>query len=166
MNLTIGSTSFEITKYKKLRDKLQGTYMKIWIPEESITVDDLRALLKDNALDIIITDDAGNQTIFSGYSGFGSLTITGGEYIVEQFCDSELAHLLNEARAQIAEQQAVINTQTVALQNHAQVITEQAEKITEQTKTIEAQTEQMAALELNNKELNETVNALLGLEEE
>lgn len=146
MKVTIGTTTFEITKYKPFRDKLQGVYIKMWIPEESISFDDLRALLKNNAEDIVITDAAGNTTVLSGYRTLGPVIVAGGEYVVDQFCDSELAHLLNEARKQIEKlerEKADLQNEVVAQGNE---LFAQAETIVLQGETIATQNEQVAAL--------------------
>lgn len=155
--LTIGSTSFEIEKHKKLRDKIQGTYMKIWIPETRIDIADLRALLDGNKQDIIITDASGNEIVYSGYATLGPMIIDGGKYIVEQFCDSELAHLLNEARAALVEHQKTIAVMGQTMQKQSEELVKQGETITKQNETITEQKQtieqQKTTLEAMNQQL-------------
>ena len=141
--LTIGSTTLELNSFRKIRDKVVGVYAQIEIPTTAISHDDLKALFTDNQHDLIVTEDE-STTTYSGYATLDEIREKNGMHTVIQICTSEAIHLLNEARKQIDEQQT-------ALDNYAKVVANQVETI--------------ATLEKSNEELNETVNALLGLEE-
>ena len=141
--LTIGSTTLELNSFRKIRDKVVGVYAQIEIPTTAISHDDLKALFTDNANDLIVTEEDGSTTTYSGYATLDEIREKGEMHTVIQICTSEAIHLLNEARKQIEEQQK-------ALDNYAKVVASQVDTI--------------ATLEANNEELNNTVNALLGLE--
>lgn len=152
--LTIGSTNLELNSFRKIRDKVIGVYAQIEIPATAISHDELKALFTDNQHDLIVTEEDGSTTTYSGYAQLDEIREKAGVYTVIQICTSETIHLLNEARKQIEEQngtittmQGVIDTQNTALENHAKVITEQQATIEQQTATIAAQTEQVAVLE-------------------
>lgn len=140
--LTIGSTTLELNSFRKIRDKVVGVYAQIEIPTTAISHDDLKALFTDNQHDLIVTEDE-STTTYSGYATLDEIREKNGMHTVIQICTSEAIHLLNEARKQIDAQQT-------ALDNYAKVVAGQVETI--------------ATLEKSNEELNETVNALLGLE--
>lgn len=157
--LTIGSTTLELNSFDKKWDKIGGVYALINIPVTAISGDDLEALLDGNAEDLIVTKEDGSTETFSGYSELHHIDkdIPNGVYVVTQYCTSTAMHLLNEARKEIAtlqkektELENKVNSQAEALDNHAKIIVNQVDTIT--------------TLETQNKELNETVNALLGLE--
>jgi len=140
--LTIGSTTLELNSFRKIRDKVVGVYAQIEIPTTAISHDDLKALFTDNQHDLIVTEDE-STTTYSGYATLDEIREKNGMHTVIQICTSEAIHLLNEARKQIEEQQT-------ALDNYAKVVANQVETI--------------VTLEKSNLELNNTVNALLGLE--
>lgn len=142
MNLQIGSTNLELNSFRKIRDKVVGVYAQIEIPTTAISFEELKALFTDNQHDLIVTED-GSTTTYSGYATLDEIREKNEVFTVIQICTSEAIHLLNEARKQIDAQQT-------ALDNYAKIVASQVDTITE--------------LEANNKELNETVNALLGLE--
>lgn len=152
--LTIGSTNLELNSFRKIRDKVVGVYAQIEIPATAISHDELKALFTDNQHDLIVTEEDGSTTTYSGYAQLDEIREKAGVYTVIQICTSEAIHLLNEARKQIEEQsgtittmQGVIDNQNTALENHAKVITEQQATIEAQAETITAQTEQVAILE-------------------
>ena len=142
--LTIGSTTLELNSFSKRWDRIGGVFAQIEIPTTAISYEDLKALFTDNQYDLIVADDETTET-FSGYAELNEIkeNLTDGVYVVTQYCTATAMHLLNEARKEI-------NAQATALDNYAKVVASQVETI--------------ATLEAQNKELNETVNALLGLE--
>lgn len=144
--LTIGETTLELKQpFNKKWDRVGGVFAEIVIPTTAISYDELKALLTNNQHDLIVTEEDGSTETFSGYAELHTIKedIPSGVYVVIQYCTATAMHLLNEARKQIEAQQ-------VALDNYAKVVVSQVDTIT--------------TLEANNKELNETVNALLGLE--
>ena len=141
--LTIGETTLELKQpLIKKWDRVGGVFAEIVIPTTAISYENLKALFTDNQYDLIVTDGETTES-FSGYARLDEIREKGGDYTVVQYCTGTTMHLLNEARKQIEAQQ-------IALDNYAKVVVSQVD-------TIEA-------LETQNKELNETVNALLGLE--
>ena len=184
--LTIGSTTLEINSFRKIRDKVVGVYAQIEIPVTAISYEEVNALFKNNQHDLIVTEEDGSTTTYSGYNKWDETKEREDFYTVIQICESEAIHLLNEARKEIetlrrekAELQSEVMAQATVLETHATVITQQnsvitaqGNRITEQqtaldnyAKVVVAQVDNIATLEAQNKELNETVNALLGMEE-
>lgn len=185
ITLTIGSKSFPITSYTKKRDVKRGFYLDLYIPQTSIGMDELFNLLNNNEENIVITEADGTENIFMGFRELAAISYEGGVYNVAQVCTSEYEaqlslaqNKINEQNDVIANMQGVIEAQDSELKAHANVITQQNAVIEQQGKSIEEQqtaldnyakvvaeqVETIATLEANNKELNGTVNALLGLE--
>ena len=127
--LTIGSVTLELNSFNKIRDKIIGVYADIKIPTSAISYADLKALFTDNTEDLIVTDDEGGTTTYSGYEKLDELKEKDGVYTVIQVCTSEAIHLLNEARKQIADQQKIIDTQGAKIEEQEELITLQAEEI-------------------------------------
>lgn len=144
--LTIGSTTIEITDFKKCRDKMTGVYALIKIPKANIEYNALEALLTDNKEDMIVTEADGTFTKYSGYEENAEIRVRPNEYIVEQNCTSEALHLLNEARKQIAEQQDTMTEMQYTIDTQNAELFAQAEVIVLQGETIATQNEQVAAL--------------------
>jgi len=151
--LTIGSTTLELESFQKNRDKVVGVYAEIKIPTTAISRDDLNALFIDNQHDLIVTEEDGSTTTYSGYSLWEETREKKDFYTVIQICTSETMHLLNEARKQIStlerektELQREIKVHKQALINHNAVIVEQREQLAKQAETIETQTEEIAML--------------------
>ena len=109
--LTIGSKSFPITSYTKKRDVKRGFYLDLYIPQESIGMDELFNLLNNNEETIVITTSDGTENSFMGFRELGALSCEGGVYNVAQVCTSEYEAQLSLAQTKIAEQDAVIETQ-------------------------------------------------------
>lgn len=157
--LTIGSKSFKINSYTKKRDAKRGFYLDLYIPQESIGMDELFNLLNNNEENIIITTGEGTENIFMGFKELGAISCEGGVYNVAQVCTSEYEAQLSLAQNKINEQdnvistmQGVIDAQDNELKAHATVITQQneqltaqAEQLTEQGKSIEEQQNTIAA---------------------
>lgn len=144
--LTIGSTNLELNSFRKIRDKVVGVYAQIEIPATAISHDELKALFTDNQHDLIVTEEDGSTTTYSGYAQLDEIREKAGVYTVIQICTSEAIHLLNEARKQIEEQQGtitemtgVIAAQDNELKTHARVISEQNDVIVAQGNTIAEQ---------------------------
>ena len=146
--LTIGSTTLELNSFSKYWDKVGGVYAKIEIPTTSISYEELKVLFKDNAEDLIVTEDDGSKEILSGFAELHGIkeNLASGLYEVTQYCTGTALHLLNEARKQIETLQTentdlknVVNAQSTELLAQAEVIVLQGE-------TIAIQHEQVAAL--------------------
>ena len=159
--LTIGSTSIEITSCTKKRDIKRGFYLDLYIPQTSIGMDELFALLNNNEENIVITEADGTESTYIGFKQLGAFSCEAGVYNVAQVCTSEYEAQLSLAQNKMAEQnkviesmQSTIDTQALALEDHAKVIVDQTAAIEAQTETITAQT---AELEL----LNDTLLELL-----
>lgn len=166
--LTIGSTNLELNSFRKIRDKVVGVFAQIEIPATAISFDDLKALFTDNQHDLVVTEEDGSTTTYSGYAQLDEIREKGGVYTVIQICTSETIHLLNEARKQIEEQQGtiaemngVIAAQDNELKTHARVITEQNEVIEQQNNVIAEQTAQVAVLEETSVIQMATLESLL-----
>ena len=161
MNLTIGSTTIEITSCTKRRDVKRGFYLDLYIPQASIGMDELFNLLNNNEETIVITEADGTESVYMGFKELGAIALEAGVYNVAQVCTSEYEAQLSLAQNKITEQNAVINTmqntiseQEQALEKHTKIILDQTEAITVQSENIAAQT---AELEL----LNDTLLELL-----
>lgn len=143
--LTIGSTTLELRQpLRKVRDKVVGVYAEIVIPTTAISYSDLKELFTDNQHDLVVTEEDGDTTTYSGYAQLDEIREKGGLYTVIQLCTSEAIHLLNEAKKQIEAQQntitemsGVITAQDGELKAHAKVITEQSVVIAGQTEELE-----------------------------
>ncbi len=153
MNLTIGTKTIEITSCTRKRDTQKGFFLEMVIPKENIGMDELYALLDDNAESIVVTEADGTVNTYNGFKEIGSFSCEKGVYRVAQVCTSEIEAQLSLAQNKVAEQgrvieamQALIDSQNQALEAHAQVISAQAEQIEAQTETIEAQAEEVAVL--------------------
>ena len=155
--LTIGSTILELKDFRKIRDKVVGVFAQIEIPTTAISHDDLKALFTDNQHDLIVTEEDGSTTTYSGYATMDEIKEKNGVHTVIQICTSETIHLLNEARKQIE----TLQTEKTQLENEVKA---QGTALDNYAKVVANQVETIATLEENNKELNTTLNALLGME--
>jgi hypothetical protein len=113
--LTIGSKSFPITSYTKKRDTKRGFYLDLYIPQESIGMDELFNLLNNNEETIVITTSDGTENIFKGFKELAAISCEGGVYNVAQVCTSEYEAQLSLAQSKIAEQDSVIEQQTATM---------------------------------------------------
>jgi len=152
MNLTIGKKTIALTRCDQRRNHKKGFFLELVIPKDSIGMDELYALLDGCTEAIVITKDDGTENTYIGFKEIGFFSLEDGNYNVWQVATSETDAQLSIAQNKIAEQDAVI----AGMQNTMET----------QNTVIAAQVETIAALEAQNKELNETINALLGLEEE
>lgn len=150
--LTIGNTTLALEDFAKKWDKIAGVYAVITIPTSAISRDELNALFKGNQHDLIVTDEDGTITTYSGYSEWNETKENADFYTVIQYCSETALHLLNEARKQIntlehekAELQTTVKAQGTELQNHAKIIVLQNEQLTEQTAQVESLTEMSTA---------------------
>lgn len=166
--LTIGSTNLELNSFRKIRDKVIGVYAQIEIPTTAISYEELKTLFTDNKNDLVVTEEDGSTTTYSGYAELDEIREKGGVYTVIQICTSETLHLLNEARKQIelqsgtiAEMNGVIAAQDNELKTHARVITEQNAVIEQQTNAIAEQTATMVVLEESSVIQMATIESLL-----
>lgn len=112
MNLTIGNTNIEILSCTKKRDVKRGFFLDLFIPQASIGMDELFALLNNNEENIVITDDEGKVSTYVGFRQLGALSCEDGIYNVAQVCTSEYEAQLSLAQNKIAEQDAIIEAQT------------------------------------------------------
>lgn len=151
--LTIGSTTFEIMDCEQCRDNKKGFFLRIIVSVESISMDALRVLLKDNKEDIIFTKEDGTVNTYAGFGLIGKFSCENDVMEIAQYANSELEAQLAIAQNKITEQNKTIETmqntvavQTVALQDHATAITEQTATLALQTETIKAQTEEIGFL--------------------
>lgn len=153
MNLTIGTTTIEITSCTRKRDLQKGFYLDLVIPKESIGMDALYALLDGNEEAIVITEEEVENT-YIGFKEIGSFALENGAYKVAQVCTSEIEAQLSLAQNKVAEQSAVIASLQNVVETKAEEVAKlsanvlaQAEQITAQAEQITAQTEQVATLE-------------------
>ena len=181
--LTIGSKSFKINSYAKKRDVKRGFYLDLYIPQESIGMDEPFNLLNNNEEVIVITTSDGTENRFAGFKELGAISCEGGIYNVAQVCTSEYEaqlslaqNKINEQDGVIANMQNVIDAQDNELKTHANVITQQHEEliaqaeqlvsqgniITEQGKNIAQQHDAIVA----QNEIIEQQTALVGVLEE
>ena len=155
--ITIGSTTFDATKCERFRDNTKGFYLDIAVPVENISKDALYDLLDDNKETIHVVEEDGSESIYDGFNSIQNFCVSKGCILVAQYCTSELEAQLSIAKSKIAEQERTVSN----LQNEAVALTNE---IIAQANIIAGNNAQIATLESQNKELNETVNALLGVE--
>lgn len=122
MNMTIGSTTIEITSCVRKRDIQRGFFLELTIPKATIGMDDLYALLNGNTEDIIVVDADETENTYRGFKETGSFSLEGGFYKVAQVCNSEYEAQLSIAQKKIADQDSVIERQN-------QIIEAQTEEI-------------------------------------
>lgn len=153
MNLRIGSTTIAITSCTRMRDIKRGFYLDIKIPKDSISMDELSALLDGNTETIYVINGE-NESAYNGFKMLSTLSLENGVYQVCQACTSEIEAQLSIAQNKVAEQakeleatKQVVNQQTETINAQAEVITAQGETIRTQGETITAQTEQVMVLE-------------------
>ena len=116
MNLTIGTTTVEITSCVRMRDFQRGFYLDIEIPKANIAFEELTALLDGCTESIIVNDEKEGETIYNGFSLMHSVMLKDGAYHVEQCCVSEIEAQLSLAQKRIAEQNETINAQTAEIE--------------------------------------------------
>lgn len=150
--LTIGSTSFEITSCTRMRDLKRGFFLEIKIPQESISMDELCALLKDNEQTITVTDGE-NVSAYNGFKLLSNFSLEDGVYHVCQACTSEIEAQLSVAQNKVAEQ-------AKALEATQQVVNQQAETISAQATTIAEQGETIHAQEVQLRSHSENIDAV------
>ena len=115
MNLTIGSTTIEITSCTKRRDVKRGFYLDLYIPQASIGMDELFNLLNGNTEPIVITEADGTESVYVGFKQLGAMSLEAGVYNVAQVCTSEYEAQLSLTQNKVAEQNKVIEDQTEAI---------------------------------------------------
>ena len=109
MNLTIGTTTIEITSCVRMRDLQRGFYLDIEIPKKNIAFEELTALL-DGCTESIIVNGEDGETVYNGFSLMNSVMLKDGAYHVEQCCVSEIEAQLSLAQKKISEQDDTIET--------------------------------------------------------
>jgi hypothetical protein len=145
--LTIGSTTLEITSYARRRDVQKGFYLELTIPKESIGMDNLYALLNNNAEPIVITEADGVENTYIGFKEIGSFALENGAYKVAQVCTSEIEAQLSLAQNKVNEQNAVIASLQNVVETKAEEVAVLSANVLAQAEQITAQTEQVATLE-------------------
>lgn len=157
--LTIGEITLELKDFRKIRNAVVGVYAEIVIPTTAISLEEVNALFQNNQYDLIVTEEDGTTTIYSGYNKWDETRVKADFYTVTQICESEAIHLLNEARKQITtleqektELQNTVNAQSTELQAHAKIIVVQNEQLETQAQTI---LEQGNIIALQGKSLEE-----------
>ena len=110
MNLTIGTTTVEITSCVRMRDFQRGFYLDIEIPKANITFEELSTLFDGCTESIIVNDEKEGETAYNGFSLMNSVMLKDGAYHVEQCCVSEIEAQLSLAQKKIEEQNAIIDT--------------------------------------------------------
>lgn len=162
--LTIGSTTFEITSCTRMRDLKRGFFLDIKIPQASISMDELCALLKDNEQTITVTDGE-NVSAYNGFKLLSNFSLEDGVYHVCQACTSEIEAQLSVAQNKVAEQAAALAATQQVVDQQAQTISAQANTIAEQGNTIVAQgetiTAQQKAIEEQGTTLAEQANTIV-----
>lgn len=128
--LTIGSTSINITECTRMRDLKRGFYLEIKIPEDTVNIDELKTIFKDNKQTIAITEADGTTNLYEGFQLLSTLSLEDGFYYVCQACTSEI-----EAQLSIA--QNTINAQAQIIESQAQQVTSLEEATVVQMATID-----------------------------
>ena len=111
MNLTIGTTTIEITSCTRMRDTQKGFFLDLVIPKESIGMEALYALLSGNTEAIVVVEDDGTENTYLGFKETGSFALEGDAYHVAQVCTSEIEAQLSLTQSKIAEQKTIIDAQ-------------------------------------------------------
>lgn len=154
--LTIGSKTFEITSCVRMRDVKRGFYLDIKIPQASISMDELCALLKDNEQTITVTEGE-NVSAYNGFKLLSNFSLEDGVYHVCQACTSEIEAQLSVAQNKVAEQAKALEATQQVVNQQAETITAQATTIAEQGETIKTQGETIAT---QQKAIDDQVTAL------
>ena len=116
MNLTIGTTTIEITSCTRMRDFQRGFYLNIEIPKENITFEELSTLFDGCTESIIVNDEKEGETVYNGFSLMNSVMLKDGVYHVEQCCVSEIEAQLSLAQKKIADQDETIEAQKAEIE--------------------------------------------------
>ena len=103
MNLTIGSTTVEITSCTRMRDTRRGFYLDLQIPKDNIGMEELYTLLDGCTEVITITNDEGAVNNYKGFQTLGSFACEDGVYKIAQVCTSEYEAQLSLTQGEIAE---------------------------------------------------------------
>lgn len=103
MNLTIGSTTVEITSCTRMRDTRRGFYLDLQIPKDNIGMEELYTLLDGCTEVITITNDEGVVNNYKGFQTLGSFACEDGVYKIAQVCTSEYEAQLSLTQGEIAE---------------------------------------------------------------
>jgi len=146
MKITIGSTTFDVTRCTRRRDNTKGFYLDIAVPVENISKDSLYDLLDGNTEDIIVTEDDGSESTYKGFNKLMDFSVSKGSIYVAQYCTCEMEAQLSIAQNKIAEQNKTIATMQTEAQAMTAEILAQGKNIATQTETIEAQKEEIAML--------------------
>lgn len=154
MNLRIGNTTVAITSCTRMRDLKRGFYLDIKIPKDSISMDELSALLDGNTETIYVIDGE-NESAYNGFKMLSTLSLENGVYQVCQACTSEIEAQLSVAQNKVAEQ-------AKELEATKQVVNRQSETINAQGKTIATQ---QKAIDDQASVLAEQGETVMGLED-
>jgi hypothetical protein len=122
MKLTIGSTTIDITKCEKMRNHKKGFFLDIVVPQNSIGMDALYALLNGTTKDIVVITDDGVENTYKGFKEVGAFTLENGEYHVWQVATSELEAQNSILQNKVAEQNTVIANLQSTIEAQAEVI--------------------------------------------
>lgn len=140
MNLTIGTTTIEITSCIRMRDLQRGFYLNIEIPKDNITFAELSELF-DGCTESIIVNGEDGETVYNGFSLMNSVMLKDGVYHVEQCCVSEVEAQLSLAQKKISEQTELVT-------------------VLEETSVMQAATLESILLEVIPAVVSETIEAL------
>lgn len=156
MNITIGNTTIAITSCTRMRDLKRGFYLDIKIPKDSISMDELSALLDGNTETIYVIDGE-NESAYNGFKMLSTLSLEDGVYQVCQACTSEIEAQLSIAQNKVAEQAKELEATKQVVNQQAEIITAQGEVISNQGAVIESQGETIAT---QQKAIEDQVTAL------
>ena len=139
--------------------------LRIQIPQTSITYEELKALLKGDTSEIVLTKDDGTTKTFCGYKTTFEITDK-TEKGVEIFrvtmpCVAEAERRAMEAQTQVAALEKTVAQQANYISAQATEILAQAEVIVAQGETINTQNEQLAELAEMSKSQLDAIDFIL-----
>lgn len=137
MKLSIGNTELTVKNCYALRYQNGKLVLKIEVGQEAIGHDDLKALLKNNTGDIILTKDDESTETFSGFGYTVQILDRDDVYECELECTSESTYQIGRLKMKNEELEKAVTA-------HGKTITEQAKVISEQTEQVESLEESSA----------------------
>lgn len=162
MNVLVNGTTLNVTNAYAEREN--GMIIcTVIVPQSEMEYTDVKALFKGNTEDIIYTNEAEEQKIFSGFSFVSILDDdANGQYIVKLTAD-EYAFQLGRNReleadkatleGTVASKDMEISTLNTSITEKDGTITEQGEKIVELEATIISKNEEISAKDVEIAEL-------------
>lgn len=168
MNVLVNGTTLNVTNAYAEREN--GMIIcTVIVPQSEMDYSEVKALFKGNTEDIIYTNDAEEQKIFSGFS-FASILDddANGQYIIKLVAD-EYAFQLGrnrELEADKASLESVVMSKDNEISNLNGTISERDKAISEKEVVITEQNETITALEAAITEKDSEIAELLTIAEE